>query len=571
MNEHKHDYLARPEAFILPIVLIILFNIVIDRALYADFGFMFLQVLQEQHLFTFNQPHRIVNAILTQGPMLIAERYGVNDLQILKQIFNSSMYGVHLCFIFAIMAVRFRPEELIFPVVSYLSASLFFQFFMTEAQLTASIAWLLAVLIFPNRSLSTSLQALTLASAVALMLTYETSIAFALLFITAISFRIRSDATTVPKKFWITLMLIFVIGIFVQMYYVFHPLSPQNISTFAALFEKLKGNAFLGVIPAFALVGMALGLSPLRQSNVTCFTLVLLGVLSFEIIGRIWPTAYDSVPRDEYPLRSLMFIVPFGIMMLFVLYENFESSRIFIYRSLLATSFLLLGFQIMYQLTIGIGWKEYMDRFKEIVDGSEKPVVSLIDTKLFNANLNKYNWTWTLPSLSFLLATDGDVKTIVEDCYNTNRIYGIYAPPPALGRYGIQYSYLARIGAHADVKRANDMFDVTQDGENIRFTAKKYTLPSSGVRIKLERPMSVLLGDVSLRANEYDAYLMRYYFRGELLATSEIGPGSFVRNSIPGKESIRNIDEIAVDRVCGERGFLIDQLSFQGRRSPALQ
>ncbi|MEI9901463.1 MAG: hypothetical protein WDN31_16475 [Hyphomicrobium sp.] len=181
----------RPEWLIVPIAVLTVANVYAERALYADFSYVLVRLLDLRQFFWFDLIQRSGNALLTQIPIVVALKLGVTSLPLLKLLFNVSIYGAYLCLMLLIFAVAQRREDFYFPALSYFTASAFFQSFLSEAHTTVLLAWLLAVLIIPRRPLSAPLKALALAAAAVMMLTYETSVVFALFFAAISARRVR--------------------------------------------------------------------------------------------------------------------------------------------------------------------------------------------------------------------------------------------------------------------------------------------------------------------------------------------------------------------------------------------
>ncbi len=567
-SDMSHSGGPQPWWFLLPIALFAGWSIFIEREFFADFGYMFIRVLESGQIYDFGLTNRVANAVLSQLPLVIALHWGVQDFDMLKLLYGLSFYGSHVILLIIAYLVSYDRRDAIFPILSFLSFSLFIQFFSTEALFAVEFAWILGLVLIPVRETSITLKVISILAACGLMLSYETSIAFAVVAFVALFLRASAFKDREEFIYHSIIAIVLLIGIAFQAKGIIYPYAPQNITTFTAFFEVILNNSFLIVIPIIYASSLIYGLFFKEVDIKISIFATLFGSIVYFALYFYAESIFDGVPKDEYPLRAIVSFGGFGVYLIYAVYDRIRLLRGLIFRMALLSSCFLIGFQVPYQFNIGLGWIEYLSRLKDVVANGSPAVSSLVQTKLFDSDIKSYNWTWTMPALSIIEAPHGQVNSLVEYCYNGWRPISILSPPD-LGRFGIEYSYLDKFARREQIS-IGDIGLERKQGKGVLgevWSAQNLTIPDGGINISFDPPIAVAPDHVELDAHPYDSFLLRFVSGNQVQWAMEKGPGELSSHYSINTDPGGPIDMVVVDRICGERGFHIGMIRF-GENAP---
>jgi len=375
-----------------------------EMYLSADGAFYFARILENGSFLNYSWT-RLHSDIATQLPLVLAIKFGVTSLGILKFLYALGLYFPYLASI-TLSAYALRgmdPNGLVFPLAGYLLVSFPAAYIWAgESQVMAVATWpVLFLLLRP--SLTRVDVALLISLLVFLSRTYETVVGATVVFMAIILMRLLRGPTEQRKWFLLALgAALFVFG--VSVYSAIFPASYENRSAF--------------------IDGMA---RPLSNPNLVCGLVALSSLAAAILSRRAWPLVVSvavGVVSVVLPIRGLTASAQVSfdsrsltltlLPLLLLAATGFVLSRLKIDRIQLATMIAVFLLLILGNALSWSDWLRYRVAFERVLR-QNAGYVPIEQTPL---RKNRYHWGWTSPILS-VLWSGGCVRTVILNPSNT--------------------------------------------------------------------------------------------------------------------------------------------------------
>jgi hypothetical protein len=438
------------------------YAIVSWRFLFADGSEFFIQILEYATVFQANSPHRLFARIVTQGPLLLALHLGITDLTSLKLLFGFGLYLPYLvCLGIWLHATRGRRELMAFPLLFLFASAANSEFFIiSESHAAAAFFFSLLPLMLLKPHWNAGMTILGCLLAIATLLAYPTMVTYGPVLILISAWRARTATTTAGRLGWIVATAWFFAGTIIAVRDIFWPaesVTPADgfvSHAVSMLRDHIFGPAFGSINLHF---GAILSLLTLAVIAFAAFAvprrdrLVRIALAGFALICVSILLALAIFPvRMEMPLhykaRVLQLFIPplLAIALLFVVWRGW-SLPVERLRTVLTVVALLGIFQCAWHLQASHQWTGYLRVFRAELathDGFVPVQATALAKRLDGRQvIEKFNWGWSLPQMSILLAPGGQVRSIIGNPEN-DRILDPTDPAqlPDLARYGIDYA-----------------------------------------------------------------------------------------------------------------------------------
>lgn len=403
------------------------------RGLYADGAFYLLYIILNQDFVFWESARKVVHA-LQQWPVVLAMKAGIADTITLARIYGLTMLLTPITLI--ILAYFALPQErkylFVFPVFYYLAAIMSAAFAaIGEAQIAGAYFWLLYFLILFYRTsiLIQKLALLVLSCPIILM--HETYAIIAPVLAAAAVYRFIRSGKTVDQVFFGLLALYFVAVAIMAMSFILIPRSAEYRTGYMSYFSLVRELGFLGhhgYVNPPAVLGLLTGLILLlgwlrSEKSFSWLSQPLLAMFWLTaLVAGISPLLSDraSFPALQFDARSygpllipVMALITISAISSMAVKTYCEST--FIKATVLA---LAIG-QCGWHFFMTREWQQYLTTFHEGL-AQHRGLIAFED---FYAEIpperrrsvDKMTWTWTNPTLSILLANNGDIQTIIAN------------------------------------------------------------------------------------------------------------------------------------------------------------
>jgi hypothetical protein len=421
-------------------------------SLYADGSFYFTWILEHQRPMDFD-PGRHFAHTMTQAPAVAAIRLGMTDLPILTFIFGLGLFApfalsLALCW----WAAGSRKELVLFPLVSFFAVSANSSFFIvSESHLLVALFWaLLFTLLLPE---NWSWRSLLAAAVVALptLRAYESMAVLGLILAGAALWRASAVRSRALRAGAVAIALWCLAGAALATYGILRPRVATNRTSFLNSLLPLRDH--LGhwhgmvAISLLAIGGMTLFLVWKRPRRVgVVVALLLLVALGWSVLPLLQPATV--APFLHYRARSLNLSLTVLLAAALLLVLRFRS-RIEPpqWRRAGAVLLVLALAQTIWFAGAAWQWRSYLGLIREEISEEKGlhpfELTTLRETLVNGHPAAAFNWGWTMPTMSILLAREGVVRTVIANPV-AERGWQPFNPAepdslPRLGRYGIDY------------------------------------------------------------------------------------------------------------------------------------
>ncbi|MCF8055240.1 MAG: hypothetical protein K9K37_01200 [Desulfocapsa sp.] len=398
-------------------------------AYYADSAHYLFQVITRSTFYLVEPSSRTVQ-IMQQAPVLIFRYLGVSNIYFLSVVFGMTL--LFLPFFQVLICYLILPVEkrifIIFPLLHFLIGTLasFFPV-VTDAPIAAGYFWVLFYLIM-FRSGSVRMMLLICILSIPSAYLHESMAFLAPILAFAALLQLRGRGK-LGKTYYVLLSFWFVLVTIIDLNYIIYPRAMDNRSGFLRQLIDLRWvywNGFntttISAILFFCCLG---GLSVLgikgdadvnRRAKGVIIWLFALSCFAMLIFTVVDAGFYGVVTQFAARANSTLVSFPLSLLVLVTIWKPalilfWINRNIFTLVALFAAGVLLMHAVGIYQ------WSRYIRTFDSLVN-NRVGIVSQIELKNLLSkqsylNFKKMSWSWTLPTISFLLSDNREVKSIV--------------------------------------------------------------------------------------------------------------------------------------------------------------
>lgn len=445
------------------------------RPLFADGAEFFIRLLENQAFHSPNTPHRLLAGVVTQSPLMAALHFGITDLAFLRTLFGLGLYLPYfVCLAVWLHVTHDRRELMAFPLLFLFASAANSEFFIISQSHAAAAMFfslLPLMLLKPRWGMRTTVLAAFISFF--MLLAYPTMILYGPILVVIAIWRARSAGAGFARTGWIVAAAWYLAGAAIAARDVLWPeatgLTPDGFLEHTVtlllrhVFGPLSGsglNLHFGVVVSLAGLALAAlaGLAPERYRKlvlvaVTCFALASFATL---IALALFPNRLE-VPL-HYKARVLQLFVPPALALVLMVMTwkgwTLQRSRLGAVMSVV----LVLGlFQIGWHLLATHQWAGYLRVFRAELAAREGFVEvqdsALAERRSCRQAIETFNWGWSLPHMSILLAPGGEVRTLIGNPENILTFNPMDPTElPQLDAYGVDYSnYLQSLEAHPHI------------------------------------------------------------------------------------------------------------------------
>jgi len=391
-----------------------------DRFLFLDGSYFFSSMLFKEGFNNFDEA-RVFAQYLTQAPTVLAINiFGIEQKSILMKIYGATLYGLPLLGLYFTYYLLEDKKFFIFPLFSFFLSTFYsYSFIISEAHLMVSLFWLTLVLITRTTHSLLHLVSIYVLLIIATNI-YESFLFFAILYLIAISIKIKTTKENSLRLFWIFSIGIILYGMYIAAHSTLNPRDPDNIREFLKALLFLKDSFMLEFYIAFALIAYVVCK---KNSCPILLTLLFIGTLSVVVLNPHFMQIGLS-----YDGRMLLLIFPFGFGFIFLLFFYIKKISNFIDISsskVLASLKVLSVVFIAFQIAISIHWSTYIRDFESALNqlhpnslqdyqrtlvGEQSPHPELLD---------EFFLRWTYPFMSYALQQQPKAIIINEKSYRS--------------------------------------------------------------------------------------------------------------------------------------------------------
>ncbi|MDM8561287.1 hypothetical protein [Candidatus Parabeggiatoa sp. HSG14] len=403
------------------------------RGYYAD-GAYHIFMMMDNGGFFFYELSRLVATFLHQLPTFLAFKIGIKDISILSFIFSLTLELLPL--VLTIFSYFVLPKEkksyFIFPLIYYFFGAQASGFTpIAEGATATAYFWVLFNFVlfkkFDDRN-----ALLFLLICIPALLLHQVWLFLGIIMIVASYWRLTKERNQLVRIILSILIAWFVVIIIVQLYFVIYPRDIANRESYITNFfnftwlassNGLNLPATLGLL-LFFIVTVWLGAKRILKGNhkrnlefvllisaVVCVA-VGVGATVAEINGFVASTNFNARNHGafiSFPLALISFMFVYG------LFNPILMKQIFLKRLI---SILAVGALLWHVVGIGL-WNNYLASFKMMLDSKQGLLVWEQATKQLSSaerlNLSVFQWSWTVPAMSYLLSKKGKVRTIITN------------------------------------------------------------------------------------------------------------------------------------------------------------
>ncbi len=428
--ENGYEFISGKIILFLLVSTIILYVIVAFSLLgyYADAAYYLFKSIM-LHSFFLEEPSSLTVQIIQQTPLVLAQYIGIENIYMLSVIFGMTLLMAPLALLVLTYLILPSTKKIFFffPLLHFLigtQASLFPV--VTEAPLTAGYFWVLFyfILFYPKSTLKLPL--LLIFSLPAITLHDSMVFLSPILAIAAIwSFRKEKNYMYILLALW------YLIIAAVQFDFILNPRSTSNRSGFLAQLLELKWiywdgyntSTVLGII-FISLLTVNIGFGVVkknRDNNIISWKMIFLfGILSFFVVLYSFSDIdfYGVITQFAARANSTLLSFPLALLTLLAL-KYIKHIKVWANKTntiLLA----ILWIGILSSHTAGIyQWSTYIKSFKSILANHNGIIpyweISKSLTSKEQRIFKKMSWSWTHPTMSFLLSENKEVSSILKN------------------------------------------------------------------------------------------------------------------------------------------------------------
>lgn len=404
------------------------------RVLYAD-GAYYVQRILEEEGFAFIEPSRHYSQLLHKFPIVIAIWLGVDNIPALIICYGLTIYLLPLLLVFICYFILppSRKVFFVFPLLHYLAGTTSASFVgSVEGPVAAAYFWLLLYLML-FRFERKAAMVLTLLALPALYL-HEAMVFLSPLLAAVAGWRARQERHKSGEILFTLLTIWFLIVAVIQTFFVIYPRDPGNRSHFFQDLIHLKWllttsgqvnvPALAGLLALLVLAGVALAGRSVRESKPAKiqWTLVVgFAMVSFSMVAVAIVSGKFLTPGMQFSARNHSALISFPLALCAILSTLYPQAPIYprINRQATSVISILAVTVLLWHVAATHRWTVYLDDFRSILAGGrglvswKEAFESLPDSR--RINFKNMSWSWTNPSLSYLLSPQGRVTTVIAN------------------------------------------------------------------------------------------------------------------------------------------------------------
>lgn len=402
---------------LLVITLIAISGIHTARGLYADGSFFLLSILNKGW-FIADEAARSNAQILSQLPVVLLLKLGINDLNFLIRSYSVGLIFIPLFFWFVALGLHLKSHLFWLLTIAFSSTYLSSGFFaIGEYNFVCALSALSVAILLAKRITITKAVTLTIASFTA-MRCYEAMVFMGPLLAVFTAYRLfAKNASPFIIASLSSTCIFFVISFFIALQSILYPHSPGNLSG-ALNFQLLfKNNQFIYLIFMMVLCFLAFFV----RSKL--FILVIAALSGVTSIYFFFVQSFWNIPAQYYEFRTVSSLFLFLILAISMATEittkSFDSSKTITKPSFVICSFLLFCTLSYVTLHHTFGFLKWAKKY-EILSSQNSGLVpiNLIGTRSILDAGNKFNWPWANPTLSILLRGSADAIILNQSNYS---------------------------------------------------------------------------------------------------------------------------------------------------------
>ncbi len=403
------------------------------RGYYADGAYHLFVMVNNGDFFIYELSRRVA-IFLHQLPTFLALMIGIKDISILSFIFSLTLELFPL--VLTIFSYLVLPKEkksyFIFPLIYY--------FFGAQASGFASIAegatatayfWVLFnFVLFQKFDDRNAIPFLFLC--IPALLLHQVWLFLGMLMAVASYWRLTKERDELVRKILFILIILFVVIIIVQLYFVVFPRDIGNRDSYFTNFfnftwlassNGLNLPAALGIL-FFIIVTVWLGAKKRFTGNHERkleFVLLIFAVVCVAVgVGATVDGINGFVASTQFNARNHGALISFPLALISFMFVYGLFNPILLKQTFLKLLISILAVGVLSWHVIGIGlWNNYLASFKVMLDSKQGLLVWEKATKQLSSaerlNLSFFQWSWTAPTMSYLLSKEGKVGSIITN------------------------------------------------------------------------------------------------------------------------------------------------------------
>ena len=404
------------------------------RVLYAD-GAYYVQRILEEEGFAFIEPSRHYSQLLQKFPTVIAIWLGVDNIPALIICYGLTTFLLPLLLVSICYFVLppSRKVFFVFPLLHYLAGTTSASFVgIVEGPVAAAYFWLLLYLLLFRLERKAAM-VLTLLALPAVFL-HEAMVFLSPLLAAVAGWRARQERHKSGVILFTVLAMWFLIVAVVQAFFVIYPRDPGNRSNFIEDLIHLKWlftasaqvnvPALAGLLALLVLTGVALAGRSVRGTNPAMIQWTLVAgfaMVSFSMVAVAIVSGRFLTPGMQFSARNYSAIISFPLALWAILSAQYPKVPIYprINRQAISVISILTVTVLLWHVVATHSWSVYLRDFRSILADNRGLVSwseaceSLPDSR--RNNFKNMSWSWTNPSLSYLLSPQGRIKTIIAN------------------------------------------------------------------------------------------------------------------------------------------------------------
>jgi hypothetical protein len=414
-----------------------LLQVVSCRGMYADGANMLVNILKYRD-FLFFEKHRLVQAIFTQSPIVLAMWSGATSLTVLRYIYSTCLVLFPLLlWVIALTVVRkdflFWPLLLVFVFVFYNAGF----FAASESNSCIGVAAICLACFLKEGQRTGRDRTLLFVAALLLPFHYAVTLFLGPIFCVLALLKYRGEANKKIKIYWLLLAALFVVATATGLWEALAPRDPLNFAA-ARDPQMLWHDTRFWLTAAFGvLVGTTLLVASAGYAAVVIIACA--GLVVALVLGQ---SEWD--PFYSYGIRVYMGVAFTLCCIALIVFRKFENSLEERWQRLkfgrmsgfVAPVFVLFVVLSILDCTLSLQYKKYIDDYQSEVN-AKSGIVPYEQTALqFEEGEKIFFRPWTHPVMSLVLRRDASKAIILNPAwYSGYQEFDPRQSVPDLGRY----------------------------------------------------------------------------------------------------------------------------------------
>jgi len=384
--------------------------VVARLSLYADGAFYLLWVLGHRAPIDFDYA-RYFAQLIGQYPLALLADWTPLSLPAITAAFGTLQYLPYgLSLLACRYVLRAQPQLMIFPLLSFACAGLNATLFIvSESHVLAAMFWPLACLLTIDQKPGWKGWTLMAAFALPTLRSYESMLFLGSWLAILAGGRAYANQTMPARIAYAGLALWFLTGVAIALHWTLHPRSPGNLNSFSqSLVLAFVDGGHVNVMPAATCLGAAIVLGGMTLSTLSGRSFRIFSIVAAALVAaavcRMILKPDDFLPISHYRARVLNVIVPLALAIAMAGCHRFgRRLPASTWTAGLATTLVILLAQLAATITIARGWTSYLATFERELARSDG-ICAYEDSPLASNPFQKWNWEWTMPTMSAVLS-----------------------------------------------------------------------------------------------------------------------------------------------------------------------